>query len=75
MQADAHCVRLCYNQFNDMAKGENIMTAEQVLKDLSCLKERMKDSLIEAAKNEEKYGKLFLHTGWLTGICMALMCI
>ena len=57
------------------ANGLGEIDLEQVLKDLNCLKERMKDSLVEAAKNEEKYGKLFLHTGWLTGICMALMCI
>lgn len=55
------------------ANGLGEKDLEQALKDLNCLKERMKESLDEANRNEEKWGRLFLHGGWLTGICTALI--
>lgn len=55
------------------AKGLGEKDLEQALKDLNYLKERMAESLAEAGKNEEKWGRLFLHGGWLTGICMVLI--
>ena len=57
------------------ANGLGEKDLEQALKDLNCLKERMKESMAEASRNEDKWGRLFQHAGWLVGICIALIFI
>lgn len=50
--------------------GENDL--EHALKDLAHGEAALEEIIKEADRNEKKWGRLFLHGGWLMGICAAL---